>query len=155
MRLLLIVGALVLTFSINSIFAKDYMECIPSPFDCNYYKCIEDTKNCGKLGYPMRLGHRYCEKFGKRSNRFSPEGQVWLYSVRLCLQEELNRSVQELSCKKIKKKAADHHLKCYFETGFCQLSKQDQRKIYGVLGMAMMRPYFVKIGLKLLNKCRN
>ena len=45
--------------------------------DCQFYKELEDKKNCGSNGYPVAYGYKYCVKFGENINNFNDD--VWCF----------------------------------------------------------------------------
>ncbi len=41
--------------------------------DCNFYQELEKVKNCGKTGYLIGYGGKYCVKFGEKSDSFNQD----------------------------------------------------------------------------------
>ena len=41
--------------------------------DCQFYKELENTKQCGLNGYPIAYGYKYCVKFGENINTFNDD----------------------------------------------------------------------------------
>jgi len=137
-----------------SIVAHANETCMSSSKTCSFYQCAEKEKNCGKRGYLLRKGYRFCKKFGKKAHKLTYNGQAWVNNVRYCLQKNLQGQYQSLSCREIKKSVWAHHLSCYYDQGFCQLSKKDRLKIYNVVGISILQPNFIKVAFKLFKKCR-
>ena len=81
----------------------------------------------------MGYGHYFCKKYDENYDGFSSEGQQWIDSVKLCLQ---NASLPLLndpsSC--IHTTAFDSHPKCYLGNdgeydSICDLSASDKYQV--------------------------
>lgn len=111
--------------------------CPASDSSCDFYICKEQEHPCGPRGYWMEFGQPYCEKFLLDEGSFSPQSQVWLQDVRLCLQERVADISSEFSCETIHKEAMHSHVSCYVDTGFCELTYFEKLKIYWYLKGAL------------------
>tara|TARA_R100000656_G_scaffold105917_1_gene77998 strand:+ start:147 stop:572 length:426 start_codon:yes stop_codon:yes gene_type:complete len=125
-----------------------------SASECDAYLEIEQQYECGKSGYPIRFGHKYCEKFIDKRENFSHEGQVWLAQVRECLIAEAN-SLSAIDCRELKKLAFESHGECYERTGFCELSKKDRKELYKMIVPQFWRVRLIIDGVNLLKRCRD
>jgi hypothetical protein len=47
--------------------------------DCQFYKELEDKKNCGSNGYPVAYGYKYCVKFGENINSFNDDVCIYIF----------------------------------------------------------------------------
>ncbi|UYL08351.1 hypothetical protein B9G69_015015 [Bdellovibrio sp. SKB1291214] len=130
-----------ITFLISTAFPlitnASALDCPVSDKHCDFYRCMEEQQPCGKRGYWKDFGSPYCELFVRDEKKFSPDSQIWLQDVRLCLQTRLRESVEGLQCGDIKEKAIDDHVSCYVDTGFCQLTFREQFKIMWYLKGAL------------------
>lgn len=142
--------ALILTF-VSSL-ASAY--CPPSYSSCDYYVCAEEHNPCGKQGYWMGWGHRYCQQYLESENKFSIEAQQWLRENRQCLQARAEEITQGTQCNGIRKAAMESHVGCYVETGFCSLSFKDKTAILWGLRTALNAPEAWIEGIRLEKACR-
>lgn len=118
--------------------------------NCQFYLCEETKRNCGKKGYLINYGYKYCTLFNSRYyKRFSKNGQEWVNRTTLCLQNKLNTFQDSLTCSAIKKKAIKGHLDCCLESGYCKLTKKDKRLIFIIVAK---NPRNWIIGLSYLKK---
>ena len=60
---------------------------------------------------------------------------------------------QHVSCQSLKTKANSHHLKCYYEKGFCALSFQDKKQLMNLIGPELKRFDVILSGLGLMFAC--
>lgn len=123
--------------------------------DCEYYSCIEAEKQCGKRGYPLGFGKKYCLKFDEKKESLSEEGQEWMLRVRSCLIQEMEQFEQTLTCKKFKKQSVKVHVPCYINSGYCQLSKKDRKAVIKIIRWSTWRPSILSAGVKVLKSCKN
>ncbi len=122
--------------------------------ECDAYLDIEQQYHCGKSGYPLKFGHKYCQKFIAKKERFSVEGQLWLAQVRECLISEVN-SLAAIDCRELKKLAFESHGDCYEKAGFCELSSSDRKELYKMIVPQFWRVRLVQDGLSLLRSCKD
>lgn len=108
-------------FSLKNSYANS---CIPSDNTCDFYSCTENELNCGKRGYPINFGLRFCNQFNTLKLKNGPLKR-WITSTRICLQNRINKR-SDSSCKLLKKNSIDDHVRCYYDHGFCQLNKKDK-----------------------------
>ena len=138
----------------NSLFASLSMNCEVSQNSCNAYLCLEGSQHCGIKGYYLGYAYKYCERFSKKTKKFSPKGQKWLRSVKSCLQKNAVETSKKInSCKKIKKNAFKGHVPCYIEGGFCKLPFKDKFKIMKTVYDSILKPRTLLPGFKILRKC--
>ena len=122
-----------LIFLINFNRANSQSPCEPGK-DCQFYLCEETKRNCGKKGYLINYGYKYCNFFNVRYySRFSQSGKEWVSITTSCLQDQFNTFPDSLSCSVFKKKARKDHLDCVLESGYCKLSKKDRRLIFRIV----------------------
>ncbi|MFM6927895.1 MAG: hypothetical protein ACKOX6_05485 [Bdellovibrio sp.] len=103
--------------------------CTPSANNCEYYRCMERSRSCGRNGYWQDFAIPYCQKFVDDNAKFNTESQRWLRDVRECLQVRLGEVSANSTCNQIKDAAMDSHVGCYVDTGFCSLAAADQIKV--------------------------
>lgn len=105
--------------------------------DCSFYRaCVEPAIACGDAGYALSFGEPLCTLFLDAGSTFSPQGQMWLRQVRLCLQERLVPLIAEpLSCEALAAAAFDSHAGCYTEgaLSICDLAPSDLTKLVELL----------------------
>ena len=97
---------------------------------CSYYSCLNETMKCSSRDYLRSFAIKYCKQFGKTESQYSEKGQRFLRSVGLCLRERVEDEIENLNCKSIKQVAADSHVTCYIDNGFCELSFMDRLRIF-------------------------
>ena len=99
------------------------------PNSCQFYvDCLEAKNQCGKEGYALGFGNKYCALFN--SLELSRHGEDWISGTMACLQEALIHFAAKTStCESIKQTAFESHVKCYVDNGFCELGLGDQMKI--------------------------
>ena len=106
----------------------------PERGTCGYYLFADSIKQCGKRGYLMRYGYKYCNFFiGSHFNKFSTDGQKWALDMGHCLQMKIYEMNDSLTCKELKKAARKSHLPCLLESGYLDIDKKDQG-VYKRLG---------------------
>ncbi|EQC45541.1 hypothetical protein [Bacteriovorax sp. Seq25_V] len=140
---------LLLTFYVSA-----YSECQIYLDDCEYYSCVESIKSCGKTGYPVGFGKKYCNKFEKNLNKFSHSGQNWVTNVKHCLIQEMELISEAATCSAYKTKSVSKHVPCYISSGYCSLSKKDKRLVIKTIKGSLWRPSIIKAGLKVLSACK-
>lgn len=121
--------------------------------DCEYYQCLSQEKNCDEKAYPLKFGHKYCQKYGRNLEKFSENGKAWVGSVRRCLISEIEKYQAEITCSEIKKKAFASHAPCYIESGYCELSLKDQRRVLKIIYPALMNVEAVPLGIHMGKEC--
>jgi len=106
----------------------------PERGDCDYYLYQDSIRDCGKRGYLIKYGYKYCKFFLEtHKSRFSPAGQEWALDMGYCLLVKIHELSDSLSCKQLKKMARKSHLPCLLESGYLDLTRKDQ-KVYKRLG---------------------
>jgi hypothetical protein len=121
--------------------------------DCQYYTCIEASKHCGKKGYLLSFGNKYCHKFANKSEKFSLQGRLWMNQVRDCLIRQLDHLNPEVSCRKYKQAAIDQHGPCYINSGYCELPDKDKNVILKIIRDSLWKPTLFKAGITVLRQC--
>lgn len=102
--------------------------------ECAYYLFQDSLRECGKRGYLLRYGYKYCDFFlNQHLDRFSTEGKQWALDLGYCLQMKIDEFSDTLSCRELKKAARKTHLPCLLESGYLDLDQKDQ-KVYKRLG---------------------
>ena len=99
---------------------------------CDYYLCKEEQFRCGKNGYPLKFGYPNCKKYVHAHKDFKQRAQLFLSTVRICLQEELE-SAKAKNCKALNRVSYDSHVQCYVESGFCELPFGQKMKIASIV----------------------
>jgi hypothetical protein len=94
--------------------------CVPSSNSCDFYMCMEQQRQCGRDGYLVAFGNRYCRAFLQNETAFRPAAQNWLQTVRYELQKALLDIPDNFSCQHLEKAAFAHHPIVYEQTGFCE-----------------------------------
>ena len=124
---------------------------------CEYYSCLSAEKKCLQKEYLMSFGYKYCERFDQQLNHFSSYAQTVLGDIKMCLQVELENEaeISQLSCKKIRKKAQEHHLRCYLETDFCNLPKKDKLHIVSQVSNELLQADFLRTVLRINHECES
>jgi len=150
MILKIILLLIFITIPVNSSFSACYI----NEDDCNYYLCREEIQTCGKLGYIVGYGYKYCLKFNNKLEHFSQQGQEWLIRTRICLQEELEAISYETSCSELKKMSMNTHVTCYINSGFCNLPSKDIIKILKIINFKLFNFKNIAEGIKILNNCK-
>ncbi len=105
----------------------------PSRNSCSYYRTVENEYHCGKNGYPLKFGHRLCQKYLVAQPTMRPAVKLWFPKIRYCLQNYLENSRGTIrGCDDLHKRAINSHVGCYVQTGFCNLDFMDQADILAV-----------------------
>ncbi|KAI9098679.1 hypothetical protein DFS34DRAFT_618498 [Phlyctochytrium arcticum] len=158
--LLLAIGAVFLAGPIQAspldIFRR--AECdAPKPRTCTFYTdCLEAKFQCGNKGYPLGYGFKYCSAFDANKDKFTPQGQEWMYNVMHCLQTKLVPDVQNdnSKCDSIKKHAFDTHSDCYVAEGFCKLPIKDWKTLLTIVELKdILTPLSFRETLQTAGQC--
>jgi len=100
-------------------------QCVPSHNSCDFYLCLEQEKQCGYKGFPLRYGYRFCHNF--LGLKVKSEALTnWLNDTRLCLQERLNQAT-DYTCHNMFWNSIQDHVSCYSEKGYCELNRSEKR----------------------------
>lgn len=134
--------------------SESIIDCQDLKTDCEYYSCFESKRKCGRLGYSVGFGKKYCLRFDKRKAKFSIFGEQWISATRDCLIEKLGENIDAKSCREIKKESFKEHLSCYVESGFCQLSKDDKKEVYKTVWPSLWRIRSIKAGVAIKKICK-
>lgn len=60
---------------------QSVLSLLANNFDCQFYKELEDKKNCGSNGYPVAYGYKYCVKFGENINSFNDDVCIYIFFI--------------------------------------------------------------------------
>jgi hypothetical protein len=84
--------------------------------------------HCGRQGYLIGFGKKYCDRFSANLHGFTPAGINWVTCVRQCLIDRLTPyydkypySEFHTSCAALEQTAYDSHVDCYIDCGFCNI----------------------------------
>lgn len=114
-----------------------------APIDCKnppedqclfYSQCVESDNSCGKGGYALNYGEKYCLKF-LENDGLTEKGKLWRTKTMLCLQMALipllNQPKETNFCESLENKAFDSHVGCYTQNdaSFCWLPSDDWKTI--------------------------
>lgn len=126
----------------------------PSSQNCEYYKTVEASYQCGSTGYPLQFGYRLCQKYLKAEPSISKTVKKWFPKVRLCLQEYIARNHGNFrSCSNLHTRAIDSHIGCYLKTGFCDLSWADSIQILKVTSRDILNRDIIALSAKINLAC--
>lgn len=92
---------------------------------------------CGKNGYPLGYGEKYCHKFAKARPKLSGKGKAWVTKTMLCLQKHLvpwATGQKKATCANLKSHAFATHPGCYIKGGVCTLGPKDWAVIVDTVG---------------------
>uniref|UniRef100_A0A914VCW9 Uncharacterized protein n=1 Tax=Plectus sambesii TaxID=2011161 RepID=A0A914VCW9_9BILA len=83
---------------------------------------------CGKQGYLIGYGKKYCDRFSANLHRFTSAGIKWVSCVRQCLIDSLTPhydlypySESHSTCGALEQAAFETHVDCYINCGFCNI----------------------------------
>lgn len=113
-------------------FSETPSSCAPSSENCDFYKCESARLGCDQDDYLIQFGDKFCRKYLRNQDEYSSQGERFLIQVRACLQTKLaeqNFSANKKTCRQMEDFAFLTHTDCYVSSGYCELSKSDQRKI--------------------------
>ncbi|CAF0777929.1 unnamed protein product [Adineta ricciae] len=113
----------------------------PPMKSCDFYlSCMERKAPCGLGGYANNYGNVYCTKFVQNLNRFSVEGQTWIYNTMNCLQKALVLPLKNCvkSCSVLQSVAFSSHPSCYVNNGVCELPALDYISLFPVVGPGLL-----------------
>lgn len=127
--------------------------CRAADDSCDFYLCKEQENPCGKKGYWLGYGHKYCDKFLQNEARFSEASRAWFKSVRYCLQDEARLFNNHESCDDSYNEAMNSHVDCYVEADFCSLPLRDRAQVLWTLRAALLLPVTYVEGLGLQLEC--
>lgn len=155
MKFLLSIFLLLIIPRLSTAQEKELNFCRDLKNDCQYYSCIEAELACGKKGYPIKFGKKYCLKFERHYTNFSPRGKNWVDKTRECLISKIGQSPLDISCKDLKNNAFLHHVPCYVDSGYCELEKEDRKVLFKVVKGSLWRKKILKSIFKVKHKCKS
>ena len=106
----------------------------PSSVNCDYYRALDAKLNCGPRSYLEKSAIPLCESYLELQNSMTDEIQIFFPSVRVCLQNELQKREADLNCGNLVQAAEQTHVLCYSENNYCSLSWTSKTQ----LGMLMI-----------------
>ncbi|CAF1242342.1 unnamed protein product [Adineta ricciae] len=128
---------------------------------CEFYSSLEKLMPCGKNGYVIGFGYRYCEAYLDARNEFNDT--KWQNGVRVCLQRTMLSklpTISEASCSQISEWGFDSHFGCYMhpipdspEINFCHLKSMDIIKIGWIATSKLLKQEVLNQFLKLIKQC--
>tara|TARA_R110002072_G_scaffold534_6_gene4042 strand:- start:217886 stop:218344 length:459 start_codon:yes stop_codon:yes gene_type:complete len=121
--------------------------------DCEYYTCINQEKNCGSSSYFLKFGKKYCNKFAEHEEEFSRDGQDWIKRTKVCLIDSIDKIEDGISCNQYKREAISHHIPCYLDSGYCDLSNYDRAIVTKTILKSLWRPSMISAGIRVLTSC--
>lgn len=129
-KIFILLSVLLSLFTLQA-YSQDLNHCSIRSRSCDFYQCAENTFQCGDGGYFKAFAAPYCHLFLSEDflQKNSTTTQKWLIEVASCLQQSIKQAASEnnnLSCQQIRLKAINAHAKCYYETGFCQIPRNDR-----------------------------
>jgi hypothetical protein len=127
--------------------------CVPSVNSCDFYKCKEQERNCGRKGYLIAFGHKYCRAFLHHQKSFDSKAQDWLQKVRVALQTEILYIPDKLSCQAFEDAAFASHVGVYRDSGFCDLSWSSKFQILGYFDDLFFDSRFIETALEIDAAC--
>lgn len=138
--------------------AQEAISCSSSESQCEAYLCLEEQMNCGEKGYLKEFGYQNCQKYLDSEEFVSESLKSWYAKVRLCLQNRAieivaNGEEDSLSCQKLKDKAFQSHVRCYIETGFCQLDFFDKLDLARITGSDLFKVESLKTEAQINKFC--
>ena len=122
---------------------------------CDFYLCLEEEFLCGRKGYPLSFGYKFCKKYEQNLEYFSDSGIQWVDKTRSCLIDKLILLKNVNSCRDLKKQAFKQHSGCYFQSGYCRLSQADKEVVIYTLKRALWNPRVISEGIRLKRQCLN
>lgn len=120
---------------------------------CDYYDRLEAKLKCGETGYIQKFANPYCKAYLNRKNEFSPQGQLILRNIRLCLQEVLSLKDGNVNCGELESYGIGSHEYCYVFGGYCDLSSADRMKVFWVARGEMLNSHIWTLVAKVHNQC--
>lgn len=126
-------GFIVFIISLFGVLSSHAVDCSGLLGTCQYYQCLEIQEKCGKDGYYLEFGAKYCRKYQADHNEYTERGREFLVHIRECLQDELDREIHRAGelpkCSKVKNFAVETHKSCYSQYRFCDLPDSDKLRI--------------------------
>ncbi len=121
---------------------------------CEYYRSLAHELKCPDNDYLIQFGERYCQRFDRYRQYFTPIGQRMLKRIKLCLQTSLYNS-ENLTCENVKAIALDSHIECYKDANFCEMPLIDKNRLGLIVAEALFDPDYRSTILVILNSCNN
>jgi len=151
-----ILGTVIFTLFLSVFAAKALAtNCQPNHHSCDFYQCLENQVQCGKSGYPLAFGKRYCQAYMNREAGVSVRLGRWYQKVRYCLQESLIDADHEFnSCQELRAGSLHKHVQCYLESGYCDLSMGEKMQIAEVVGLNLFKKAIISVAIQVEAVCR-
>lgn len=149
----------IVLFALTVTNATNSQSCLPVHRDCSFYsRCLEAAVPCGPNGYALGFGLPYCTKFQDNYDRFSPRGQIWMWSTMTCLQNYLipiANGQKTATCTEIHSFAFASHSVCYTQPGssICDLPFSDWTLLFVMISQELNDPATWQQMLEVLRIC--
>ena len=130
----------------------------PPQRSCLFYtNCMEKKVSCGSYGYAINYGFKYCNKYARKIDLFTSNGQTWVYETMNCLQRALVTPLKqcENNCETLKDLAFASHPKCYIYSGsgVCTLDWSDWIQIMLIVSKDLTSVASLKQALQTFAGC--
>lgn len=143
---------LLLLFLFSPVYAQN--TCSSYIGSCDYYLCKNTELKCDGDSYFIKLGYQYCTKsFSKLYPKVSEQGKAWVVNTARCLQQKLEDMGPALECENAEKLAANAHVACYVDNGFCDLPFTDRMRILNLIKKEIYRPSTLKEFFEVSREC--
>ena len=147
---------LIIFFSATTSFASGDLSdspCVELTDSCEFYSCIEEELKCGKRGYPIDFGMKYCNQYDRKIKYFSKLGSEWVQKTKTCLINKIIGIENLKSCDDLKKQAFKHHSPCYLDAGYCELTSDDKTAVLYIIQSSLFNSGVIREGFKLVKQC--
>ncbi len=159
---LLFRGTTFMRYFLGLLLATITISAAAEPNRCEIYLQIEENVKCTQRkndysNYLTNFGYAYCHQFTKAAENWDPELQMFIQSVAKCLQEEVIKNFTNgFTCNQAEKAAFyTAHPRCYYSTGFCDLSFKQQLQVAKIARFDLLfKPQIsISVGFQLLKSC--
>ncbi|MFA6238111.1 MAG: hypothetical protein WC635_12330 [Bacteriovorax sp.] len=145
--------AAIFTANVSGVLADDLLECEKKSMTCDFYSCVEKEIPCGKDGYFLGFGERFCRRFDNILDKLSPEGKSWFFTARQCLTENILSLNNYNNCQEIEEKSYNDHKPCYINSGYCDLPIRDKVYIMKVISPLLLKKNVLIMGHEIQMNC--
>lgn len=147
-----LIAAFLMSFA-TGVFASELEECESKRSSCDFYSCVEKEMPCGKDGYFIGFGDRFCRRFDNILDKLSPEGKTWFFNARQCLTGKILSRNKYNNCQEIEEKSYNDHKPCYMDTGYCDLTSSDKFQIMKVISPLLLKMNVLIMGHEIQMGC--
>jgi hypothetical protein len=138
---------------VSGVLASDLQECESKTISCDFYRCVEKEMPCGRDGYILGFGERFCRRFDNILDKLSPQGKSWFFTARQCLTKKILSLDKYNSCGEIEEKSYSDHKPCYINSGYCDLSISDKFQIMKVISPLLLKMNVLIMGEEIQRNC--